>query len=77
VSDALASLSVELDATACCGSGLCAAIAPDAFQLDPAGIAVIRDGAAASDRAALLKAARNCPTLCISLLDGDREVDLF
>jgi ferredoxin len=77
VSDALASLTIELDATACCGSGLCAAIAPDAFRLDPLGIAVVCDGAAGSDRTALLKAARNCPTLCISLLDGDREIDLF
>ena len=68
---------VTLDSTECCASGMCASIAPGAFAIDAGGYAVVLPGAATAEPATLIRAARNCPTLCISIArDGD-EIDLF
>jgi ferredoxin len=68
---------VELDSTHCCASGVCAAIAPDAFAVDPGGFALVRPGAAATPLPRLLEAARSCPTLCIAVRRDGAEIDLF
>ncbi|SFL79522.1 ferredoxin [Geodermatophilus ruber] len=70
-------IEVQLDQTECCGSGLCASIAPTAFRLDTSGVAVVLDTAATTDRDVLVRAAKNCPTLCITLTDNGSEIDLF
>ncbi len=68
---------VSLDATECCASGMCASIAPTAFAVDAAGYAVVLPTAKDTDPETLCRAARNCPTLCISIVrDGD-EIELL
>ncbi len=70
-------LDVTLDTTECCASGMCASIAPTAFAIDTAGYAVVLPTATDTDLETLCRAARNCPTLCISIArDGD-EIDLL
>lgn len=68
---------VRLDPAECCASGMCASIAPTAFAIDAAGYAVVLPTATETDADTLCRAARNCPTLCISIArDGD-EIDLL
>ncbi|MEV7005015.1 ferredoxin [Streptosporangium sp. NPDC051022] len=73
----MSDLRIELDESICCGSGMCAAIAPEAFAVAPDGVAVELPGAGAVDGGTLLRAAKSCPTLCISLYRGDEEIELF
>jgi ferredoxin len=68
---------VALDATDCCASGMCASIAPTAFQVDRNGYAIVLETASSTAADTLLRAAKNCPTLCISIYRDDAEIDLF
>lgn len=64
---------VTIDETRCVGSGDCARIAPDAFEVDDdEGLARVQAGAAHVDRATLERAARECPTGAIGLEIADR-----
>ncbi|MGH3342848.1 MAG: ferredoxin [Carbonactinosporaceae bacterium] len=57
-----------VDETRCVGSGDCAFVAPDAFEVDEdQGLARVLPGAAHTGRAELESAARNCPTGAIEL----------
>lgn len=59
-------LQVEVDADLCIGSGDCVRSVPGAFDLDEdLGVAIPRRAAATADLAALLEAARACPTQAI------------
>lgn len=61
-------MDVEVDPDLCIGSGDCVRVAPAAFDLDEdLGVAVPLPGAALADPAALLEAARGCPTQAIRL----------
>jgi ferredoxin len=71
------SVEVEVDQTDCCGSGMCANLAPRAFRIEPTGVAKVLDSASKCDREQLIKAAKSCPTACITLTEGDEEIDLF
>ncbi|MFC9841480.1 ferredoxin [Rhodococcus sp. NPDC127530] len=68
---------VGLDQADCCGSGMCANLAPRAFEIDPSGVAKVLPTAPSSDRSQLLRAAKSCPTACITLLERGEEIDLF
>lgn len=70
-------LEITVDTSECCASGMCASIAPTAFDIDAAGFAVVLETAASSDLDTVVRAARNCPTLCIAITHGGRDVDLF
>ncbi|MCR1784516.1 ferredoxin [Nocardioides carbamazepini] len=68
---------ITIDITECCASGMCAAIAPQAFEVDTAGYAVVRPDAGRADLDDVVRAARNCPTLCIAVARSGAEIDLF
>lgn len=62
---------VEIDSETCVSSGKCVADHPDSFGFDDDELAVVQTGAARLDDAALLKAARRCPSGAILLLDAE------
>jgi len=70
-------IKIELDTSICCGSKMCATLAPQAFTLLDSGIAGMLPGAADSPFDKLLKAAKSCPTQCIALYRDNEEVKLY
>ncbi len=65
-------LQIKIDREACMGSGNCSFWAPDVFDLDDDGIAIVLDPDAAPEEKILL-AAQGCPTQAISVLkDGEK-----
>jgi ferredoxin len=62
-------LIVRLDRHLCVGFGDCIEVAPEAFELDEEGIAVVRSGAEAVDAARLIEACRSCPVDALTALD--------
>lgn len=71
------SVEVRLDRVDCCGSGMCASLAPSAFEVEASGIARVLRSAVECDRQQLIRAAKSCPTACISLFDNGAELDLY
>ena len=66
----------EVDRSVCIGSGLCAAAAPEGFQLDAARQShPVRPEADASE--ALLAAAEGCPVEAIALFLADSGDPVF
>lgn len=64
------SVRVTVDENRCVGSGDCANVAPQAFEVDEdAGLARVLPGAAQADRPLLERAAHSCPTVAIALTD--------
>lgn len=62
---------VMVDQDRCVGSGDCANVAPQAFEVDEdAGLARVLPGAAHTDPALLQRAQHNCPTAAISVDEG-------
>lgn len=65
-------IEIELDQSVCCGGRQCVAAAPDAFEYTAGGVAAVRDTATGVDLELLLRAARNCPVMCITIRrDGE------
>ncbi len=65
---------VIVDPDLCVGTGDCERLAPAAFRVDEAlGISVPLEGAATTDRALLERAAGQCPTEAIRLVDEDAD----
>lgn len=62
---------IYVDRKACIGVATCVVIAPDAFDLDEEGIAIIKEGAEKLDDNKLLMAAQSCPVLAIHLFDEE------
>jgi ferredoxin len=62
---------IYVDRKACIGVATCVVIAPDAFDLDESGIAILKDGAEKLDDNKLLMAAQSCPVLAIHLYDKE------
>ena len=62
---------IYVDRKACIGVATCVVIAPDAFDLDDEGIAIVKEGAEKLDDNKLLMAAQSCPVLAIHLFDED------
>ena len=61
---------VVVDKDKCIGSASCVAIAPDLFELDDDGKAVVKEGAAVDDVIQVLDAARSCPVDAIIVYDA-------
>lgn len=64
-------MKIRLEATACEGFGTCAGHAPDLFELDEWGYAVLKgDGSVATDQEALARrAAMDCPVHAIVIAE--------
>ncbi|NBO23183.1 ferredoxin [bacterium] len=62
---------IVVDRKACIGVATCVVIAPDAFDLDESGIAIVKEGAENLDDNKLLMAAQSCPVLAIHLYDKE------
>lgn len=61
---------VRIDRNLCTGLGNCMALAPDVFELDEEGKAVVLDSASVDDNA-LLEAAESCPYNAIIIEDDE------
>lgn len=59
---------IAVDRETCIGDQLCASEAPNTFDMDADGIAVVKD-AAGDDPEIILNAAKNCPVDCIHLTE--------
>lgn len=62
--------SVKVDRKKCIGAVTCTIVAPQAFEMDSEGIAVVKPGAENLDDNLLLMAAQSCPVLAIELYDS-------
>jgi ferredoxin len=60
---------IVIDGSVCSGFGDCADLAPDVFELDTHGKALLRVGASADP--AVLEAAAACPMGAISVVEED------
>jgi ferredoxin len=65
----LGTFTVRIDRHLCVGFGDCVDAAPEAFELDDEGIAVVRTGSTERDRERLIEACRICPVDAIELFD--------
>lgn len=66
-------LEVRIERPRCIGSRICVNRAPEVFQLDQSGIAVVVDAGAGTDED-LVTAAEDCPTAAITVFkDGQRS----
>lgn len=62
---------IFVDRKACIGVATCVVIAPDVFDLDEEGIAIVKEGALEVDDNKIIMAAQSCPVLAIHLYDED------
>lgn len=69
------SVNVAVDPELCIGSGDCARLLPDAFQVsDELGVSVPLPVASTTDPELLMRAAEQCPTQAIRLVAADGTV---
>jgi len=61
---------IEVDRDLCAGSGICAVLAPQYFEMDTGHVARARHAVTDADPA-VLEAAENCPVDAIVVLDED------
>ena len=66
-------LRIEINTDDCMSSGKCVADYSNAFKFDDDELAVLIDGAAALTDEQLLRAARNCPSGALLLLDSEGQ----
>ena len=66
------SYKIVVDRVKCQGIGACVGAAPDVFEIDDEGKAIVINGAG-SDDDAILEAAEACPLDAISLFDEEGE----
>ncbi len=64
---------IEVNRDSCAGVGACVSIAPQIFQLDDEGKAVV-DESNKVNKETLLSAAKSCPHNAISLYDEEGKV---
>lgn len=62
---------IYVDRKACIGVATCVVIAPEVFDLDDEGIAIVKEGAEKIDDNKILMAAQSCPVLAIHLFDEE------
>lgn len=67
----LGDVTVRIDRHLCVGFGDCIDLAPDVFEFDGEGIAVVRGDALAAARERLLAACRACPVDALMVFDCD------
>ena len=63
-------MKIEIDREACTSVGTCLAVAPNTFELDDEGIAIIKNPTG-EDEATILQAAQSCPVNAIIITDDD------
>ena len=73
----MTAVTVTVDASICCGSGMCASILPEVFRVTPEGIAGILASDTELAQSDAIRAAKSCPTLCIAVFSDGAEVELF
>lgn len=66
-------MQIEINRELCMGSGNCSFWAPDVFDLDDDGIAVVLDPTAAPEEKIIL-AGQGCPTQAISITKGGEKL---
>jgi ferredoxin len=66
----MAKYKIEIDRDTCIGDQLCCAEAPNTFDVDDEGIAVITNPEG-DDPEVILNAAKGCPVDCIMLYDNE------
>ena len=66
----LGEFTVRIDRHLCVGFGDCVELAPDVFELDGEGIAVVRGEAAPVAREHLVAACQSCPVDALVVLDA-------
>ena len=64
---------VEVDRDLCIGSGDCVATAPDVFELDEEGKAIVLDPDGATT-VVVLEAAQNCPVTAIFVIGEEGDI---
>ena len=64
-------LTVRIQRDACIGSGNCAKVAPELFELDADTIVAFIESTDTVDRDRLLESCRVCPVLALTVLDAD------
>ncbi|CAN5736130.1 hypothetical protein BH24ACT25_BH24ACT25_00050 [soil metagenome] len=64
---------VEVDRDLCIGSGDCVATAPDVFELDEEGKAIVLDPDGATTDV-VLEAAQNCPVTAIFVIGEEGDI---
>lgn len=67
---------IEIDRETCIGDQLCANEAPNTFEMDDEGLAVVRD-AGGDEAEFILNAAKACPVDCIHLTDCETETKVW
>jgi len=63
-------MKVEVDRELCISVASCVAVAPNTFELDDEGIAIVKD-ANADSKETILQAAQSCPVNAIIVYDDD------
>lgn len=69
----MADIEIKIDRETCMGSGNCQFWAPNVFDLDDEGVAVVVD-LAGDPRNKIVNAARGCPTQAITVLEAGEQV---
>lgn len=62
------SIKISVDREKCISAATCIAIAPETFELDGEGKAVVKNPTG-NDEAAIIEAAKSCPTQAIIITD--------
>lgn len=69
-------MKVTIDRDLCIGAAPCVAIAPEVFELDEEGKAIVIDPKGADDETIML-GAEACPTLAVILFDEESGDQIF
>lgn len=69
-------MKIKIDRDLCIGAAPCVAIAPEVFELDEEGKAIVLDPKGADDETIQL-GAEACPTLAVILFDEETDEQIF
>lgn len=63
-------MKIEVDRELCTSVATCLAVAPNTFELDEEGIAIVKN-ASGDDKETIIQAAQSCPVNAIIVTDDD------
>lgn len=69
----MADIEIKIDRETCMGSGNCQFWAPNVFDLDDEGVAVVVDGSG-DPQDKIVNAARGCPTQAITVFEAGDQI---
>lgn len=69
----ISGLTITIDRDTCIGSGNCARLAPEVFELDQTGIIAFREDAPDIDPQRLVESCRVCPVDALVATDADGQ----